>query len=69
MFLADPLALSLLSLPDGRWRTVARAHHQAASRYTRVPIFAASRFREVYHLRFLISGNAEGFALSFPKAE
>jgi hypothetical protein len=30
---------------------------------------AALRLREADRLRFLISGNAKGFALSFPEAE
>jgi len=37
LFYSDPLALLPLSLPGGRWRTNARAHHRAASRRARVP--------------------------------
>jgi hypothetical protein len=37
-FWADPLALLPHSLPDGRRRTVARAHHPEAPRRARVPL-------------------------------
>jgi hypothetical protein len=37
LFYSDPLALLPLSLPGGRWRTNARAHHRPASRRARVP--------------------------------
>ena len=69
-FLADPLALLPLDWPDARWPTGPGAGRQAgvASRKGAVAC-ATLRLGEPNRLRFLIGGNAKGFALSFPKAE
>ncbi len=45
LYCSDPQALLPLSLPGGRWRTFARAHHRAASRRARVP-FLLVRFAD-----------------------
>lgn len=69
-FCSDPQALSPLGWPDARWPTGPRAGRPVGVAPCKgAVVVAALRLREANCLRFLISGNAKGFALSFPKAE